>query len=79
MTNPLFFLYNDSPVTLLPVTDVSFAYCCPRCRGWNELQTRRHRLVFYESGELRTIVGSILCPRGCGWHVFVANGVAEPA
>ena len=50
-------------------------------RGFSWIDTdsgTRHTLSFDEQGRA-TIRASLLCPQGCGWHVFITDGVATDA
>jgi hypothetical protein len=60
-----------------------YMYRCPngahRAFNWIDTETgTRHTLTRAADGRV-TIRGSLLCSQGCGWHVFITDGVARNA
>lgn len=56
---------------------------CPRCGDGvpftgepRDEMVASHRKVIAQDGAL-TLSPSVVCPRGCGWHVFITAGAAK--
>lgn len=81
--------YRGMSIEFSPLTSggriVGYLYDCPTCKAkgrasnWIDTESgTKHSLTFSEDGK-PTIRASMLCPQGCGWHVFVTDGVAVDA
>lgn len=77
--------YNGSSIDFNLITEAGepkgYLYRCPkgahRAHNWIDTESgSRHTLSFDEQGRA-TIRASMLCSQGCGWHVFVTDGVAK--
>lgn len=79
------FLYKGRTfmMKLLPRGDVRAQYGitgydidhCPWCSKGMLLGRRNHTVTFDEQGRI-TAEPSLVCPHGCGWHVWLREGVA---
>ena len=67
--------YKDKPIPMRLIhgggNPVGYKITCPVCNKWSVMDFGIHNI----SSDL-TIMPSLVCPHGCGWHVWVTNGIA---
>jgi hypothetical protein len=79
--------YHGTLIEFSPLVDggkiKGYLYQCPKgghkAQNWIDTESgTRHVLTRAADGRV-TIRASLLCAQGCGWHVFITDGVAVDA
>ena len=80
--NP-WFTWRGKRYEALPVANYNFVIGCPICGDGipchgtpRDEMTLSHSVSVAADGAM-TVSPSVVCPRNCGWHVVITNGVAN--
>lgn len=83
MNGPFTVTYKGAEIEFLPLGEQGYLYKCPqgnhRAHNWIDTESGTHHTLTFDDQGRATIRASMLCSQGCGWHVFVTDGVAVDA